>query len=94
MERRNRADHGWRSTATAQEIAEHEIVHAQECGEWLRDLLLDGPKPSTDVFKASIDAGYTRDQVRGAKHRIELLPKARFSDGPQWTWELLTEASN
>ncbi len=36
-----------------QEIAGHELVDAQECGEWLRDFLLDGPKPSTEVLKAT-----------------------------------------
>ena len=70
-------------------------MDAQECGEWLRDLLSDDPKPSTDVFKVSIDAGYTRDQVKCAKHRIGAVARRQgFQKGDQWTWELLTDGSS
>ncbi len=77
-----------------QEIAEDEIVESKECVQWLGELLMDGPKPSIDVFKASIDAGYTRDQVKRAKHRIGAVARRQgFQKGAQWTWELLTDAS-
>ena len=56
--------------------------------------LMDGPKPSSEVFKTAIDAGYTRDQVKDAKHRIgAVAQKHGFQEGTQWTWQLPTGAA-
>ena len=78
-----------------QEIAEDEIGESKERAQWLGELLMDRPKPSIDVFKASIDAGYTRDQVKRAPNTAsEPSPVDKVSrKAAQWTWELLTDAS-
>jgi hypothetical protein len=52
---------------------------------------MDGPKPSSEVFKAAIDAGYSRDQVKDAKRRIGAVAHRHgFQEGAQWTWQLPT----
>ena len=51
------------------------MVGARECDQWLGDSLRNGPSPSSEVFKAAIDAGYTRDQVKDAKHLFEFVKR-------------------
>ena len=43
------------------------VVKPRQCGQWLSAFLMDGPKPSSEVFKTAIAAGYSRDQVKDAK---------------------------
>jgi putative DNA primase/helicase len=62
---------------------------ARECGQWLSDFLKDGPKPSSEVFRTAIAAGYSRDQVKNAKRGIGVLAQKRgFQAGAHWTWQL------
>ena len=64
-------------------------VNTEECNQWLGDFLKNGPKPSIEVFKAAMHAGYTKDQVRDAKHRIgAVAQKQGFQEGTRWIWRL------
>ncbi len=46
------------------------------------------------VSKAAIHAGFTRDQVKDAKHSIgAVAQKHRFQEGARWTWQLPTAAT-
>jgi hypothetical protein len=78
-----------------QEITEGEVVDAQDCNQWLGVLLKEEPKPSIEVFKAAIDAGDTRDQIKDAKHRIgAVAQKHGFQEGARWTWRLRTASTS
>jgi putative DNA primase/helicase len=78
-----------------QEITEGKVVDAQECNQWPGGLLKEGPKPSIEVFKAAIDAGYTRDQVKDAKHCLGVVAqKHGFQEGARWTWQLRTASTS
>jgi hypothetical protein len=75
------------------ETGDGDWVGARECDQWLGDFLRNGPSPSSEVFKAAIDAGYTRDQVKDAKHRIRAVAQKRgFQEGARWTWQLRTDS--
>ena len=79
---------------TRQGIAGNSVVEARKCGKWLSDFLMDGPKPSCEVFKAAITTGYSRDQVKDAKQRIGAVARKRgYRAGAQWTWQLPARAS-
>src|SRR5207245_1966080 len=42
-----------------------------------------------------VAAGYSRDQVKDAKHRIGAVAQRHgFQEGAQWTWQLPTNASS
>ena len=73
----------------AAENSDQQAADSRECSEWLADLLVAGPKPSSEVFRAALDAGYTAYQVKDAKHRIgAIAEKKGFVDGARWTWQL------
>ena len=66
-------------------------VDTEGCNQWLGDYLKSGPKPSVEVFKAAMHAGYTKDQVKDAKDRIgAVAQKQGFQEGTRWTWRLRT----
>jgi hypothetical protein len=70
-------------------ISASELMDARECDEWLRGFLENGSAPSSEVFKAASDAGFTRDQVKDAKYRIRAVAqKHGFQNGTRWTWQL------
>jgi putative DNA primase/helicase len=71
------------------------VVEARRCRQWLSDFLLDGPKLSSEVFKTAAVSGYSRDQVKAAKHSIGAVAQKRgFREGSQWTWQLPTGAGH
>ena len=72
---------------------EGQSAETRECSQWLSDLLSDGPKPASEVLRGAVDAGYSRFQVKDAKHRVgAVAQKHGFVDGTRWTWQLPTEA--
>ena len=73
------------------EFGEDNATEAHECDQWLGDRLRNKPAPAIEVFKAAIDAGYSRDQVKRAKHRLGAVAhKQGFQHGAQWIWQLPT----
>ncbi len=78
-----------------QEIAQGELIDAHECDQWLDEFLKNGPRPTIEVFKAAIDAGYSRDQARDAKQRIgAVAQKHGFQEGARWTWQLRANSTS
>ena len=60
-----------------------------ECDRWLRAFLAESHRSTTDVFKAAIDAGFSKDQVRRAKSRIGVVARrVGFDKAAQWIWGL------
>ncbi len=71
------------------------VSYAQECARWLAHFLEHGPKPSVEVFKAAVTAGYSREQVKYAKHRVgALAQKHGLHEGARWTWQLRAASSS
>jgi hypothetical protein len=63
-------------------IADDKVVGGRECKQWLSDFLTDGPKPSSEVFKAAVAVGYSRDQVKDAKQRMGAVAQRHgFQEG-------------
>lgn len=63
---------------------------SKEVDDWLLDVLSDGPVESNEIFKSAKGAGYSTDQVRRAKNRINktgTIIEAAKSDGP-WLWKI------
>ena len=63
---------------------------SQEVDDWLLDLLASGPVESNDIFKSAKGAGYSTDQVRRAKNRINksgTMIEVTKTDGP-WLWKI------
>ncbi len=55
--------------------------------DWLRELLADGPLPTTEVRSQANEAGFAWATMRRAKERLGIRPrKSGFESG--WTWEL------
>jgi hypothetical protein len=64
-----------------------------ECDDWLRTVLAEGLKSTTEVLKAGNAAGFSKDQVRRAKVRLGVVArKEGFDRDAQWSWELPTHA--
>ena len=73
------------------EFGEDNATEAHECDQWLGDRLRNKPAPAIEVFKAAIDAGYSRDQVKRAKRRLGAVARKQgFQHGAQWIWQLPT----
>jgi hypothetical protein len=69
-----------------------DLDKGSECEIWLAGFLMNGPRQSIDAIKAGTDAGFSRYQLKRAKHRIgAFAQKHGFSDGSQWTWQLHTD---
>jgi hypothetical protein len=74
---------------------EDDSEEARECELWLRSFLESGPRPSVDVIKGASEAGYSRFQLRRAKHRIKAVAQRRgFQHDAQWIWGLTMDACN
>jgi hypothetical protein len=52
---------------------------------WLRDILSDGPLPSSDLEAMAMRQGYSPDQLRGAGDRLGVK---RTREGKKWTTSL------
>lgn len=60
--------------------------------DWLRDLLADGPMPTTDIRAQANEAGFAWATLRRAKERLGIRPrKSGFDKG--WIWALPTGPS-
>jgi len=62
---------------------------SREIDQWLRNLLANGPVKANDVYTAADAAGYSKDQAKRAKKRLQVRAVRRTGDGP-WFWELPT----
>jgi putative DNA primase/helicase len=60
-----------------------------ECDGWLRAFLADGVKSAIIVFDAGNTAGFSRNQIRRAKNRINAVAtREGFGVDGQWSWGL------
>ena len=60
-----------------------------EAGEWLRELLKDGPVQTAVALKEAKAAGITDKALRSARERLNVKPsKAGYNEG--WVWSLLS----
>lgn len=48
---------------------------------WLKEILSDGPLPSTELLAIANDQGYSQDQLRGARERLGVKP---IREGSKW----------
>ena len=58
-----------------------------EVGEFLKDLLKDGPMPVKEIFTAAKDAGLSEKAVRTARERVCKKPRRRGDIGNDGWWE-------
>ncbi len=54
--------------------------------EWLKDILIDGPRLAMDIFEQAKIDGISESTVRRAKKQLQV--KARKIGGGQWEWGL------
>lgn len=61
-----------------------------EVGDFLKEVLRDGPMAVADVFAAAAETGFTKAQVRTARERVCRKPQRRGGVGCDgwWEWEL------
>jgi hypothetical protein len=60
-----------------------------ECDHWLQTFLAAGHKSTIEVFKAGAAAGFSKNQIRRAKHRTGVeARKEGFAHDGRWTWGL------
>jgi hypothetical protein len=58
-----------------------------ECDAWLHAFLAGGVKPAAEVMNASTAAGFSKDQIRRAKHRIGAVARRQgFGVDGGWFW--------
>ena len=55
--------------------------------DWLRELLADGPLPTTEIKSQASEAGFAWATLRRAKERLGIRPRKSGFDGG-WTWGL------
>jgi hypothetical protein len=68
---------------------ENQATIHRECDRWLRAFLAENHRSTTDLFKAAIDAGFSKNQVRRAKSRIGAVARrVGFDTDAQWSWGL------
>jgi hypothetical protein len=60
-----------------------------ECDAWLHAFLAGGVKPAAEVMNAGTAAGFSKDQIRRAKHRIGAVARRQgFGVDGGWFWKL------
>jgi hypothetical protein len=60
-----------------------------ECDTWLQAFLAGGVKPAAEVMNAGTAAGFSKDQIRRAKHRIGVVARREgFGVDGGWFWKL------
>ena len=78
------------SSATAEQVSrgpgDSDLqTSANECGEMVRSLLADGPRPAREVQAACRDEGFSPKQIRGARERMKLkYTRDGFGGGVIW----------
>ena len=66
-----------------------EHAKSHECDDWLRAFLADRPRAAEEVFEFGAGAGFTKDQIRKAKHRLSAVTlKEGFAGTGQRNWRL------
>ena len=56
---------------------------------WLHSFLAGGVKPAAEVMNAGTAAGFSKDQIRRAKHRIGAVARRQgFGVDGGWFWRL------
>ncbi len=59
--------------------------------EWLRDFLEESPREVSEVRAASKAAGFTRGEIKEAKHELQVKTTSNWSPGQPatvWYWSL------
>jgi hypothetical protein len=65
----------------------------EDAASFLRHLLVHGPRPAKDIYREAESAGYSRDQMKRSKRRLEVAAVKTGMDGG-WLWRLpCTEGS-
>lgn len=52
---------------------------------WLASYLPEWPRWATDVYEATVEAGFSKDKAKRAKHRLNVKTDRESSTGP-WYW--------
>jgi putative DNA primase/helicase len=60
---------------------------ARDAADFLRDLLSYGPAAANAIYKEAEAAGYSRDQMKRAKHRLGIAARKDGMRGG-WLWQL------
>lgn len=76
-----------RSAGDRDDIDDREAVDS-----WLTDLLEQGRQTATDVYRAADSAGYSKDQAKRAKKRLNVTASHPDVKGP-WYWDLPTKGA-
>jgi putative DNA primase/helicase len=65
------------------------------CDNWLRAILAERHRSTTEIFEAASEVGFTKNQVRRAKSRIGAVARrVGFDKDAQWTWGLPVSPSS
>ncbi len=67
--------------------AEDDRTDRDAAGEWLVELLRDGPVKAGEVYRAADAAGLSKDQAKRAKKKLDVVAAKAGMDGP-WLWSL------
>ena len=70
--------------------ARHAQEAVDEVGEWLQELLNDGPKAVKHIMEAAKEAGLSPKRIRTARERYCKKPHREGGTGSDgfWVWEL------
>jgi phage/plasmid primase-like uncharacterized protein len=66
---------------------------ADDAKDFLRKLLLDGPRAAKEIYAEAEGAGYSRDSMKRAKARIGAVAKKQSMSGG-WAWRLPDDEGN
>ena len=75
--------------ALAAELGNDKQSELDECVDWLRGALADGPMLAAEVIQQSDQCGFTKATLRRTQKKLHIQPyREGFGPGGKWYWAL------